>query len=99
MPIHVPICEPVEAIDRPAGVRRAQVGVALGHLEIGVPQELLHVLEARSAHHEVRGRRMPQIVEPEPLDAGPLKGGRERGADLAPGRPAAALEDEAFPAL
>lgn len=53
MPIYVPTREPVEAIHGSAEMGRAEVRIALRHLEIGMPEELLHVLETRPPHDQM----------------------------------------------
>ena len=59
-----------------------QVGVAEDHLQVGVPQDLLQVLEGAPPHHEVAGEGMPEIVEAEVLDADPLQGRLEPALDV-----------------
>src|SRR5439155_23052753 len=86
--------EAVEPVDRRAQVRGAQVRVAEGHLEIGVPEDLLHFLEARPAHYQVARCGVPEIVEAEGLDTRALKGRREGRPDLAPGGAIPAGEHE-----
>ena len=46
-----------------------EVGIAEGHLEVGVPQDLAKVLEAAPAHDEVRRESVAQVVKAESLVA------------------------------
>ena len=59
--------EAFQPLDGRPEVRRAEVRVALGHLQVAVPEDLLHVLQARAPHDQMAGGRVAQIVEPEAL--------------------------------
>jgi len=78
-------------------VARAEVGIPHGHLEIRVPQDLLHLLEGGASHHHVAGRGVAQVVEAEALDAGVLERLLERGPHLPPGAAVPPLEHEPHP--
>lgn len=47
------------------GLRK--VGLAHGHFQVGMAQELLHRLEAHSLHYQVGGEGVTQVVEAEVL--------------------------------
>jgi len=55
-----------------------EVSVTHGHLEIGVPQEFLHRLQAYPVHHQLRGKGMAQIMKPEAIYFRFPAGGGER---------------------
>src|SRR5215471_9540469 len=58
----------VERADGGAEVRRAEVGIPLGHGERLVAQDLLDLADAAAALDEPGGRRVSRVVEPEVLD-------------------------------
>ena len=47
------------------------MGVPKGHLQGLVPEQLPHGGDVRPGHHQSAGERVPKVVEPEILDAGP----------------------------
>jgi hypothetical protein len=59
-----------------------------------VPQDLAHLLERRPAHDQVRGGRVPEVVEAEVLDPGLRERGVEGPADLPPRAGITLVEEE-----
>ena len=58
------------------------MGVAQGHLDVLVAQDLLERLQPAAAHHEPGGEVMPRVMEVEIAEPGGLDGVLERAADL-----------------
>lgn len=50
-------------IDRFSEMLWGQMRVPLGFLEPSMPQKLLKIVEASAVHHEMAGKRVPQITE------------------------------------
>src|SRR6266508_4998474 len=84
--------EPFEALHPGPEMLRGEVGVAHGHRDVRVPQDLLQVVEVPASHHEVTREGVPQVVEAEPRDAGAGQRRRERRPNLPPRGPVPALE-------
>src|SRR5215470_11451147 len=72
------------------------MGVAEGHLELSMPEQLLDFLEVPPSHHQPGRARVPQVVEPEGLQLGHDAGAREGGPHLAPGAAVSPAEHEAL---
>jgi hypothetical protein len=47
-----------------------------------MPEHLLHILEARPAHHQVARRGVAEVMEAAVHDTGPLQERLERRSDL-----------------
>jgi hypothetical protein len=62
-------------------------------------EDLLHVLQARPAHHEVARGRVAEVMEPAGHDPGAREGRLEGRADLAPAPIVAAREEPPAPPL
>src|SRR5262245_58946494 len=57
------------------------MGVTLGHLRIFMPEERPDGLQGHTAHSQVTGKGMPQVVEPKLVDACPFQRAVERAVD------------------
>ena len=74
----------LEPLDAAAEMVRAQVCVSNGHLDVTVTEDVFQLVKVPAPHHVVAGKRVPQVVEPEPLEAGALHCCCERRSNLAP---------------
>jgi hypothetical protein len=74
----------VEASHRSPKAGRRQVGVAEGHRQGGVPEQLLQLGQGHSPHHGIGPKRVPEVVEREVLDARPPERQLERGTNPVP---------------
>jgi len=72
-----------DQVDAPGQVSRRQVGVAHGHGQRGVAQELLDGLQVGAGHDQPGSEGMPQVVETEIYDPGLFAGALEASADVA----------------
>ena len=61
----------------------AEMGVAHGHLDRRVPEQLLHGLGRYSSHHEMRGERVPECMPADAAKSGALARAPERPLALA----------------
>jgi hypothetical protein len=50
-----------------------QLGVSLGHLNVGVSEDLCEFVEVAAVHHEPRSERGPQIMKTEAPNAGQIQ--------------------------
>jgi hypothetical protein len=69
-----------------------EVRVAHGHFQIGMAENLLEAVQGATAHHEVTGEGMPEVMEPEVGDTGSDERSGKRRPDLSPGGAPTATE-------